>query len=1176
NVENLVAEYRLKSALTPPGHPERPKTLIFGASHLFAAYIQGRASVALSEALRYSREALLFHHISPQFDAAARYLHGNCLVERFKLQNHIPELNEAILSLVQALALRPEGNPDRCVTLNSLAGALILRFERLNKMEDLVKAIVYSRGGLTSAPPVLEVQLTAHEHVATSSYLRFELLGQGHDIAHAVETTRRALALTHLSDNYRPWVLEKYIFYLEGHYRHFGQAKDLDEAEVHCREFMRLCPVGHFHHALASQALGCHLLTRFQSHKDAALLEESISLCQTALSLRPSGDINRHAPLKALAIATRLRFELRKENADIKRSILYSKEALELYAVPLLGPSSFLTLGNMLTIYRHRYYRRQDPNDLSEATKCGLEALRMSPQGDPGKFMTLNNLAGIANDCFDYFGKMEHLEEAILYCRQSLSTCSSGHPDKIMPMINLSLMLSARFEILGEESDMEESIQASTTALSLCPSGHPSRERCLRVVVISSRRVWSQTRNIVHLDRAVQHAPDALPLYSAGSFGHPRSREYLGIVLYDLFLETRQPPDLDEAIAMYREALLLCPKDNYDYAMFRGNLAAALSTRYDISNERADLDDAIDPYSRADEVISMENPLKPTLQSGRALACLKIVPMTETIIKSAFALFEKASNNPSASSNTQFDAALRWSLAARAHRHCSTVNAFSRLLALLELRLLTKETVESQQEFLRNIPFRHLSSEAAASAIDGGRLDTAVELLERGRTMLWSRMRGYRHPIHDLRTVNKALADQFQTVSAQLERTSLALEQRSPLFSSAALNQSSASSPIDIRLREYRILSEHWTMILDQIRRLEGLVDFLRTPSFDTLRLVAQYEPVILVNVSELRCDAIIIQSNTHPHLVPLPDASSIFFDHLMTQLQDSLGSEHAQRITGLAIVLRELWRAVVHPIVDKLISLGIELKSRIWWCPTAQLCALSIHAAGPFTSGQRNLPDLFISSYTPTLTSLITARGGGLSTSSSAPNILVIGQPETLPMVEQEIWEVQRVGNSVDVLLGPAATVDTVVSNLRTHSWTHFACHGSRHPEPFRSAFELYNGDRITIVFLNAVHPCPRAEFPFLSACHTAAPDIGTPDKFITLAAALQFAGFRGVVSTFWEMADEDGPETSHDFYAHMFRPETTADCREAAVALNLATRLMRKRNVPLHRWMNFIHIGI
>ncbi|KAJ7661930.1 CHAT domain-containing protein [Mycena polygramma] len=1217
NVDALIAEGRLKSASTPAGHPARSTTMIIYGTHLLKAYMQSGRSIALDEALRYGREALAFCHISAQYDASAHYLLGLCLVEQFRIHNGIAALDEAISCQQRALSLRQEATPERCVTLQALAGACLMRFEKLNKVVDLVVAIVFSRGAFTCCPPVLEVQLTSHEQVATSSHLRFEVYGQGHDIADAVEITRRALALTQPGDQHRPWVLEKCCFYLEAHYRHFGKVKCLDEAEVYCQEFIRLCPPGHSQHALASQALGCHFLIRFQSRKDPALLDDAVSLCETALRLRPTGDANRHAPLKSLAIATRLRFELRGENADIEHSISYGQEAVELCksgstprdaggplhglgmsyllrfehsghaedlekalkccqdALPFVGSSAFLTLGNMLTIYRHRYYLFQHSEDLSEAAKCGLEALRMSPPGDPGKFMTLNNLAGIANDRFDYSGKMENLEEAISYSRQSLVACPVGHSDKVLPMINVSLLLSARFEILGERSDMEESLRVLNSALSLCPPGHPSRERCLRALVISSRRCWKETHDLQHLDRAIQCARDALPLYSAGSFDYPRSREYLGIVLYARFMETRQRADLEEAVTMYREALALCPKSNYDYGTFRANLAAALSTRYDTSQDPSDLTGAIDNYSEANEITSTENPSKPTLQSGRAMALLKIVPLTETILADAFNLFEQAANNHFASSSTQFDAALRWSIAARSFKHPSTMNAFSRLLSLLELRLLTKQGMESQQEFLRNIPFRRLSSEAAASAIDAGRLDSAVELLEQGRTMLWSRMRGYRHPIHDLRAVDEALADRFQSTSAQLERTALAVGQRSTLFSSAALDESSASDPIDVRLREHRILSEKWTKILNQVRLVSGFANFLRTPRFDTLRVAAEDGPIILLNVGETRCDAIIIRAQTSPHLVPLPDASSALFDQLAVQLRESLSADHDRRSKGLIVVLRELWKTIVQPVVVQLLSMGIEMKARIWWCPTVQLCALPIHAAGPFTPGERNLPDLFVSSYTPTLTALITARGGGVSASESIPKVLVIGQPETLPMVEEEISEIRRTWNPVDVLLGSAATTDAVISNLRTHSWSHFACHGSRHPQPFSSAFELHRGDRVTVLDIAGAN-LPRAEFAFLSACHTAAPDIATPDEFITLAAALQFAGFRGVVSTFWEMADEDGPQIARDFYAHMFRGEGIPDSRDAAMALNLAIRLMRKRNVPLHRWVNFIHIGI
>jgi CHAT domain-containing protein len=97
------------------------------------------------------------------------------------------------------------------------------------------------------------------------------------------------------------------------------------------------------------------------------------------------------------------------------------------------------------------------------------------------------------------------------------------------------------------------------------------------------------------------------------------------------------------------------------------------------------------------------------------------------------------------------------------------------------------------------------------------------------------------------------------------------------------------------------------------------------------------------------------------------------------------------------------------------------------------------------------------------------------------------------------------------------------------------------------------------------------------LSACHSAAIDIdNTPDEAIHLAAALQFCGFRSVVGTLWGMVDIDGPDIAEDFYRYMFREAGGAgDFRDSAAALNHATREMRKRGVPIDRWINFIHIG-
>jgi CHAT domain-containing protein len=103
-----------------------------------------------------------------------------------------------------------------------------------------------------------------------------------------------------------------------------------------------------------------------------------------------------------------------------------------------------------------------------------------------------------------------------------------------------------------------------------------------------------------------------------------------------------------------------------------------------------------------------------------------------------------------------------------------------------------------------------------------------------------------------------------------------------------------------------------------------------------------------------------------------------------------------------------------------------------------------------------------------------------------------------------------------------------------------------------------------------------PNAGFAFLSACHSAAGEQeGTPDEVLHLASGVQFCGFRSVIGTLWAMVDIDGPDITQDFYKYMFQ-DGVGNIRNAVAALNYATREMRKRKVPLDRWINFVHIGI
>jgi CHAT domain-containing protein len=193
------------------------------------------------------------------------------------------------------------------------------------------------------------------------------------------------------------------------------------------------------------------------------------------------------------------------------------------------------------------------------------------------------------------------------------------------------------------------------------------------------------------------------------------------------------------------------------------------------------------------------------------------------------------------------------------------------------------------------------------------------------------------------------------------------------------------------------------------------------------------------------------------------------------------------------------------------------------------------------------------------------------------------MGQPNDhnekskLPLVREELRRIQSLGNSIDVLLGEQANRETLLPHLQQYSWVHFACHGHlAAKEPFLSSFQLHDNERLTLADLMKAR-FSNAELAFLSACNSAAIDVdNTPDEVIHLAAALQFCGFRSVVGTLWAMADIDGPDVAEDFYRYMFRDAgSIGDFRDTAIALNHATREMRKRRIPMDRWINFVHIG-
>ena len=448
-------------------------------------------------------------------------------------------------------------------------------------------------------------------------------------------------------------------------------------------------------------------------------------------------------------------------------------------------------------------------------------------------------------------------------------------------------------------------------------------------------------------------------------------------------------------------------------------------------------------------------------------------------------------------------------------------------------------------------------------------------------------MRHLRAPIDKLLSVDPVLGHKFAAVNRDLEQ----LTKSVPPSHKLSMDDGTADGPraVDafgrLVLEQRGLLSER-TKLISQIQALPGLDSFLTSPPFDTLRSAASSGPVIIINRSLWRSDILIVLHKQPPSLIPAPWdffwRAGALNDKLLGSRQ-KYGLDSNDYNDALASVLAELYTLVGQPVIDRLRQLQVPEQSRIWWCPTSVFCSLPLHAMGPIPSDDGEpcyFLDLYISSYTPTLSALIQSRRRDSNfRSSDRPSILLVAQPDpSLPTVGGEIQAVQALDTEVTSLISQAATPDTVIDGFHHHDFVHFACHGTLEAgKPFEAGFELHGNARLTLLEIVRAN-LPSAEFAFLSACHTAEVTEGSVvDEGLHLAAAVQYCGFRSVVGTMWAMVDEDGRDLAENFYKALFANLRGTPYHErSAKALRFAVKkLRRKRHITLERWVNFVHYG-
>ena len=549
-------------------------------------------------------------------------------------------------------------------------------------------------------------------------------------------------------------------------------------------------------------------------------------------------------------------------------------------------------------------------------------------------------------------------------------------------------------------------------------------------------------------------------------------------------------------------------------------------------------------------------------------------------------LYSTHSKNTHKNAEDRFPMSCEWAGNARLHGHHTTSTAYETAISSMEDTLLFAPTLETQHLHLVTLRdgYEELPLDMASYEVRRGRLEKAIEALERGRALIWSQLRGLSTSTDQL-PVDSQLAKEFTEVNRELETLTISASPGMMTNDDHRLEDSDGMDKFGRIVVQHQKLLAKRKELVSQIQASPGFENFLKTRSFDDLRAAALFGPVIIINHSKWRSDILIVLHDAHPFLITTPDD---FYDRAIelrnrlvgTRQNNTLESRQYQR--ALRFVLKSLYELVGEPVIKELRRLKIPEQSRIWWCPTSVFCSLPLHAMGPIPSDdgvRRYLSDLYIPSYTPTLSALIESRKPGKS-SLEKPSVLLVANPDgALQGAWPEIWFIKRLDTKVTTLLGKGANTSAVLAGLRDHRFVHFVCHGRLVPnKPFDASFGLYGNNRLALLDIVRSR-LPAAEFAFLSASHTAELTEGSiADEGLHLTAAVQYCGFRSVVGTMWAMADQDGGDLAKCFYKSIFSSDEPGIpyYERSARALRDAVRsLRRKKNLPLEQWVNFVHYG-
>ena len=868
----------------------------------------------------------------------------------------------------------------------------------------------------------------------------------------------------------------------------------------------------------------------------------AIQLFQEALDATPADHPNRTHRLQDLGVEYQDRYQREGAIADLDNAIQLFQEALD--AIPVDHPSRAGQLHNLGLGYHDRYQRTGAIADLDNAIQLLQEAMDATSTDYPNRARRLQDFGLGYHDRYQRTEAIADLDNAIRLFQEALDAIPVDYPDRAGRLRDLGAGLRDRYQRRGTIADLDNAIQLLQEALDATPADYTNRARLLQHLGTGIEDLFTRILATADLDNAIRLFQEALDATPADHPDRASRLRDLGEGYNNRHRETGATADFDNAMRLFQEALDITPADDPNRAGRLEILGAGHHDRYRETGATANLDNAIQLFQEALDITPINHP-----DRARWLQDLGVGYRNRYLEKgivadldNAIQLYRESLDHTPSSIRIRIESGKRlFSLLCTKENYWSQAfQAAHATISLVPLLLPRSLTNSDKQHILISIV--GLASDAAAAALNsGGTPYDAIQVLEIGRGVITGSLNELRTDISNLHQRYPRMAEEFIRFRDQLDAPAASMQ-----------------SEADQRYNAGKRLEQ----LIDEVRALPGFARFLLAPTEEEIRTAAESGPIVIVNISGYRCDALIIERS---QIRALP----------LRHLHKNDILDRAKKSLADLKELEWLWDTIAQPVLNALRLTQKPLDGcwpRIWWVPTGPLARMPIHAAGYHSLGSfTTVLDRVISSYSTSIKALIHSRQiyDKAATTKESEKVVLVGMKKTpgnkdLQFAVEEVDELESLCRSIKLHISkPELFKKDVLSALKGCDIFHFAGHGRTNQlDPSESCLLLkdWKKEPLTVASLFETNISGQAPFlAYLSACGTGqVKHVELIDEGLHLISACQLAGFRHVIGTLWEVNDELSVDMARMTYEGM-RDGRMAD---ESVSRGLHNATMELRN--------------